>query len=295
MTFHWQTSLRRGWPLLLGLLLSLGMPTSAWAKERLFWLLRDLPPLTIFEGTGKGQGAIDQLLALLIEQMPEYDHSIVRVNRARGIQMLQEPTFTCDPTLLWTPERARYVHFSIPSLGVLSSGLVVRRKDQHLLEPYLQGNQVDLPALLGNTALKLGVVAQRSYSTAVDELLKTLPDTTLSRHYGNDAVTSLLQMQQHDRLQLVLGYWPEVRYLLQQQGWSTDDYTFFPIQGVEQYQLLRVGCSDTPLGREAISHINKLLLPLRNDTLPDLYAQWLAPQMREQYVHDSQRLFGEHD
>lgn len=164
MTHHWQASMRRGLPLLLGLLLCLGLPAPASAKERLFWLLRDLPPLTIFEGTGKGQGVIDRLLPLLIEQMPEYDHSIVRVNRARGIQMLQAPTFTCDPTLLWTPERARYVHFSIPSLGVLSSGLVVRRKDQHLLDPYLHNQQVDLQTLLGSTALKLGVVAQRSYS-----------------------------------------------------------------------------------------------------------------------------------
>ena len=36
------------------------------AKERLTWLLRDLPPLTIFEGSRKGQGAVDQLLAQLI-------------------------------------------------------------------------------------------------------------------------------------------------------------------------------------------------------------------------------------
>ena len=71
------------------MLLSL-LPASAWAKETLIWLLRDLPPLTIFEGPKKGQGAVDQLLPMLIEHMPEYDHSILRVNRARGMQMLQE-------------------------------------------------------------------------------------------------------------------------------------------------------------------------------------------------------------
>ena len=78
---------------LLGLLIILcGMlPTMGQSKERLIWLVRDLPPFTIFEGTAKGQGVVDNLLPRLIAQMPEYDHSIVRVNRARGLQMLQSP------------------------------------------------------------------------------------------------------------------------------------------------------------------------------------------------------------
>ncbi|HCV39936.1 MAG TPA: hypothetical protein DGQ94_14710, partial [Pseudomonas sp.] len=130
--------------LFCALLLAL-LVTPAHAKERLLWLVRDLPPFTVFEGTEKGQGVIDQMLPLLIEQMPEYEHSIIRVNRARGLQMLQDPSsFTCDPTLLWTAERAKFVHFSKPMLGVLSSGVVVRKSGQSLLAPYLDGQQVDL-------------------------------------------------------------------------------------------------------------------------------------------------------
>ena len=98
-------------PIILCLALTSLAGQAAEARERLLWLVRDLPPFTIFEGPAKGQGVIDQLLPMLITRMPEYDHSIIRVNRARGLQMLQEPSFTCDPTLLWTPERARYVHF----------------------------------------------------------------------------------------------------------------------------------------------------------------------------------------
>lgn len=279
-------------PLLAALLCAL-LPSGAWAKERLLWLLRDLPPLTIYEGASKGQGVIDHLLPMLIDNMPEYEHSIIRVNRARGIQMLQEGGFTCDPTLLWTPERARYVHFSQPSLGMLSSGLVIRQQDQAVVAPYLKNQQIDLPALLANTPLKLGVVAERSYSPPVDALLKTLPTDAFSRHYGNDAATNLLQMQQLGRLQLLLGYWPEARYLIQQQGWSSNDYRFYPIQGVARYQFIRVGCADTPLGREAVKHINQLLQPSRRGTLADLYALWLDPELREQYLQDSRQFFGD--
>ena len=230
---------------------------------------------------------------MLITRMPEYDHSIIRVNRARGLQMLQEPSFTCDPTLLWTPERARYVHFSLPSLGVLSSGLIVRKQDQALLTPYLEGQQVDLQRLLTETRLKLGIVAERSYSAQVDEVLRQLPDTAFSRHYGNDATASLLQMQQLGRLQLVLGYWPEMRYLIQQQNGSLDDYRFYPIRSVNRYQFLHVGCSDTVLGRKAIDHIDQLLPALRRDTLPGLYARWLDAELQEDYLGQARHFFEE--
>ncbi|MGE8385605.1 MAG: TIGR02285 family protein, partial [Pseudomonas putida] len=211
------------------------------AKERIFWLVRDLPPFTVFDGPEKGQGVIDHLLPLLIGQMPEYDHSIVRVNRARGIQMLQDRnSFTCDPTLLWTPQRAEYVRFSMPSLGVLSGGLVLRKENQALVAPYLDGHQVDLRGLLSNDSLKLGIVAERSYGTRIDAILRQLPGSALSRHYGNDATANLLQMQQLGRLRMVLGYWPEVRYLIQQQGGALADYQFHPVQGVERYQFLHV-------------------------------------------------------
>ncbi|PSS49045.1 TIGR02285 family protein [Pseudomonas sp. BBP2017] len=272
-------------------LLGASMPGIASARERLLWVLRDLPPLTVFEGTSKGQGVVDQLLPMLIEKMPEYEHSVIRVNRARGNQMLQEGRLTCDPTLLWTPERARYVHFSQPSLGILSSGLVVRQQDQPLLSPYLKNQEIDLRTLLASTSLKLGVVAERSYSPPVDALLKTLSAEALSRHYGNDAVSNLLQMQKRQRLQLLLSYWPEARYLIQQQGWTTDDYSFYPIQGVARYQFIHIGCADTPQGREAIGHIDQLLKSLRRDTLPHLYAQWLDPQFRERYLQDSRAFF----
>jgi uncharacterized protein (TIGR02285 family) len=284
---HWLRTLL----LLCALLPALAVPHAA-AKERLLWLVRDLPPFTIFEGTEKGQGVIDRLLPLLIEQMPEYDHSIVRVNRARGIQMLQDPnTFTCDPTLLWTPERAEYVHFSIPSLGVLSGGLVVLKAGEALLAPFLTDNEVDLPGLMSHTPLKLGIVAERSYGTQIDEILRQLPDSALSRHYGNDATANQLQMQQLGRLHMVMGYWPEVRYLIQQQGGSLGDYQFHPVRGVNRYQFLHVGCSDSALGREAVAHIDQLLPTLRQETLPGLYARWLDPELQATYLEQSKQFF----
>lgn len=275
--------------LLLGALL--GSSHLASAKERLTWLLRDLPPLTIFEGSQKSQGAVDQMLALLMEQMPEYEHSILRVNRARALQMLQEGGFNCDATLLWTPERARFIHFSVPSMGTLSNGLIVRNQDKDMVAPFLVDGRVDLKALLASQTARLGMVGERSYSSPVDALLKATPSHNLIPHYGSDAVRSLLQMQNLGRLKWLLAYWPEVRYLSQELGQPLEDLTFYPIQGVADYQFIHVGCSDTPLGHAAIDHIDQLLLKLRQDRLPPLYARWLDDHTRDTYLREARHFF----
>ena len=62
------TSVKRILPLLLVLS---GFPQIGQAKETLLWLLRDLPPTTIFDGPQKDQGVVDQILPALFASMPE--------------------------------------------------------------------------------------------------------------------------------------------------------------------------------------------------------------------------------
>ena len=55
-----------------------------------------------------------------------------------------------------------------------------------------------------------------------------------------------------------------------------------------------MGCSDTPLGREAISHLDQLLRNLRLQTLAPLYAQWLEPDQRKTYLDAARELLSQH-
>ena len=101
----------------------------------------------------------------------------------------------------------------------------------------------------------------------------------------------LLQMQQLGRLQLVLGYWPEFSYLIEQQRGALGDYRFYPIRGVNRYQFLHVGCSDNALGHQAVAHIDQLLPALRRETLPNLSARWLDPARRSEYLEQARTFF----
>ncbi|MGL5998118.1 MAG: TIGR02285 family protein [Pseudomonas proteolytica] len=283
-------ALRRLWfiaPLLAAL------PLSSQAQETLTWLVRDLPPMTIFDGPQKGQGSVDKLLPLLIERLPQYRHQILHVNRARGMQMLQAPSFTCDPSLVWTPARAKTIVFSTPAFAVLSNGIAIRRNRQDALAGYVVDGKFDLTRFLDAQQTRLGIVAERSYGPGIDEQLIHADPLELAPHYGNDALGSLLQMQRLGRLEAVLGYWTEIRYQAAQQGMDSQDLMFYPIKGMPRYQRIHIGCSNTPLGRQAISHINRELQNIPQAALLESYANRLDPLMREQYLKDNPRFFSE--
>lgn len=276
---------------LFALLIGLTSPVSAQPKETLVWLLRDLPPLTIFEGPEKGRGVVDQLMPLLIAGMPQYDHTLMRVNRARGMQMLREESFTCDPSLVWSKAREQWITFSIPVFRAVSNGLVVRQEDRPELEPFLVNGEVDLAALLASGKKQVGTVAERSYGQFVDALLQEAPGNALTLHYGNNALGSLLQMQRLGRLLAVLGYWPEIRYLAQQEHIADSKLAFYPVKGTDTYISTYIGCSNTPQGRQAISEINQLLRTLPHERLAHAYADWLDPQRRSDYLEQAKAFF----
>lgn len=266
-------------------------PLAVRAEDTMIWLLRDLPPLTIFEGPQKGQGALDQLLPVLSERLPQYRHTVMHVNRARGIQMLRAASLTCDPSLLWTPERAKYIVFSAQAFAVASNGVAIRRNQQAAMTPFIVDEHFDLQAFLDAHKARIGATAERSYGPVIDEQLKGVDPHILALHYGNDALGSLLQMQRLGRLEAVLGYWPEIRYHATQQGIAARDLVFYPIKGSAPYQPTHIGCSDTPQGRLAMARIDQVLRDIPQKQLQQSYTSWLDPVTREQYLRDNPGFF----
>ena len=247
---------------------------GALAAEKIVWLVRDLPPLAVHDGPYKDQGIIDQLLPVLIANMPQYEHVIQRVNRARALQVLEGPDLACDPMLVWNPTRALSIVYSSPILGLRSNGLVIRRVDEPLIAPFVHDQTVDLPAMLAAQSVKLGLVAKRSYGVWIDDQLSKSPANPLFTHYGNDAIGSLLQMQHVGRLPALLGYWPEIQSKAKQHGLSSKDLAFYPVEGAPAYQTIYAGCTKNPKGQKAIADINKVLGNLPRDSLASAQAYW---------------------
>jgi uncharacterized protein (TIGR02285 family) len=270
------------------------LPNAGQAKETIVWLVRDFPPLTIISGPYAGQGAIDKLMPELIARMPEYNHEIIHVNRARGTQILQDPDiFACDPTMLWTPERDKTILFSIPTYATPGNGVTIERKNHSMFAPYLTSEgQLDLTALLDSNTVKVGIVGERSYGPVIDRAIKEKRQAnTLIVHYGNTAVGSLLQMERMQRFQAFISYLPEARFHAQQQNIPAQELEFFSVKDTPKYQFAHIACSKTDQGRAAMEIINREMRVLRTSKLIGFYADWMLK--REEYLHDAQRFFDE--
>lgn len=262
------------------------LPQVSQAEETLTWLVRELPPLTFASGPQKGQGALDQLMPVLMASLPQYRHITLQVNRARGLQILQSPLLACDPSILWSPTRAQSIAFSIPAFPIVSNGVAVMHQDRESFAPYVTDGSVDLAAWLTRDDARLGLIAERSYGPEIDQLLQQTPTEKLAPHYGNKALGSLLQMQSHGRLQAVLGYWPEIRYQALQQDLEPQDLDFYPVKGMSRYQQVYVGCSNTAEGHAIIHQINQTLRDTPLAQRAQAYAAWLDPALREKYLGD---------
>lgn len=269
----------------------LTLPNVSSARETVTWLVRDLVPLTINSGPDKGRGAVDRMLPLLTAALPEYDHVLMQVNRARAMQMLNEPGLTCDPTLLWTAERAKTILYSVPSMNTISNGVVIQRRDQPLFSPFITDGALDLRALLASGVTRVGMVAERSYGAVIDKIVGDAPQARLLQHHGNNAVGSLLRMERLGRIKAVLGYLPETLYHAREEGLDPEQLQYLPVAGAAKYQYIYVGCSDTTASRVVLEKINESLRTLRTGELIGYYAQWLDPVSRTEYMRESAAFF----
>lgn len=271
---------------------------AAWAgaaraepREEIIWTVRDMPPFNIMDGPQKGQGIADRMLELVRDSMPQYQHINARVNRARANQMLNGNALACDPGLLWSKERAEIMYFSIPALGLLTNGIMVREHQLVELAPFIQAGEFDLRAFLADGRYTLGTLVERSYGQVIDAELKRANPDRLMVHHGNSASLSLLRMQQHERLTALLGYWPEARYLAENNGIDLEQLRFYSVKGVPTYQLAYITCSKTPQGLKAITAINQELRGLREGRIVDLYARWLDEPTRVAYLKATKVFF----
>jgi len=263
------------------------------SKPRLIWTIRDMPPFTILEGPLKGKGIADRMLALLQADLPQYEHVVSVANRARANQILSSGTLTCDSGLLWSKEREQMMYFSIPTLGILTNGVVVRKVDEEKLAPFINNGEFDLAAFIADGRYNLGTLVERSYGKVIDAELARAKPGTIVVHHGTDATLSLLRMQQHQRLSVVLGYWPELRYQGENAGVTLEALNFYPVKGVPTYQLAYVTCSKTAEGLQAIKAINASVRRLREGEVVDLYAQWLDGATRKAYLKAAKGFFKE--
>ncbi|WP_459874027.1 hypothetical protein, partial [Endothiovibrio diazotrophicus] len=94
-------------PRVLLLLLFTGPGAAASGAERIDWLRFDYPPMYIVSGPQAGAGYMDNILQLLIDHLPEYEHAVRVANLSRILSELRQGNDVCIASLFVNEERQR--------------------------------------------------------------------------------------------------------------------------------------------------------------------------------------------
>lgn len=266
--------------------LAIAAPAPA-AAEDMLWLDIEFPPFYIHQGPYEGNGIGDRIIDLLIENLPDLEHQRRTASPARIAKELADGNPACSVAFIRTPEREATMVFSTADLFLPPNGITVRRAD---LERFGGGQPVSFAKLLADPTLRLGAAEGRSYGAPIDRLLDPARGPHVYRRLGEDIYRSLVQMLVRGRLDYVLGYPYEARYVAEELG-IADQIVSVPLVENEGYTLAHVVCPRTPWGHKMIARIDRILARERTtDRYRDFVERWLdpayLPDYREAYARD---------
>jgi uncharacterized protein (TIGR02285 family) len=174
----------------LALLASL-LPAAGLARDRMSWLMPDVPPASMPVDGQPTNGIADQIVLYISARWPEAEHHFIYANPKRTWLMIERGEQACVVAALRNAERDKVAYFVDTNL-VPPLQLVVQEATVPRL-PLNAHGEADLQKLLTDPALRGIVVERRSYGAAVDELLAKRPassrlETTSVGDYGRNVL-----------------------------------------------------------------------------------------------------------
>ncbi len=254
-------------------------PCVALAKPTIVWLNSHWPPFRMAEEPEKGQGHLDQMLTLLIAELPQYSHQVLYSNLARVEHALATPGGpACIFSVLYNETRATTMRFSIPA--VLSVNVMLHMRAHHPLVPQWQVSQsVDLAKITMDPAIRGMVERKRGYPALVQQYQDIATSNLTSQSLEKVNPIDLLGSNRFDYL---IEFPDRVRYF-QSLSAQKRPLIDLPIRGLEPLMYSYIGCQMGDQGEMRLRDINVALQPLRATAVyQKLMMQWLSPHRQLQ-------------
>ncbi|CAH9058131.1 hypothetical protein PSECIP111951_01808 [Pseudoalteromonas holothuriae] len=255
--------------------------SSGISAKTITWIYIDFAPYYILEGAKKGLGRDERVISLLKRVMPTYKFEFVTLPASRAIHELSSPNNAyCMVSLFKTAKRAKHISYTLESSTIgLSPSIAVRRHTLKRLglEP---GQQVSIRDLMSRHQLMLGVSANRSFGTTLDNIINSVSSDLLVSRPGKDPLIGLTGMLLKNRVDLVLGY-PSEHYHLKQlldDNYRLTQLTIKETQGISRGY---VGCTKTPKTKLAIADLNIALKAIKSQRrFSDTMLYWLPTELQ---------------
>ncbi|BBN81749.1 hypothetical protein PA25_17340 [Pseudoalteromonas sp. A25] len=245
------------------------------------WIYLDFAPYYILEGAKKGLGRDEQVIKLLGDALPHYEFKYINMPASRAIHELSTTKqLYCMISLFKTPKRAQHIDYTEESSTIgLSPSLAIRRSTLKRLNLEL-GEQVSMKTLIHRHQLTLGISASRSFGSALDSIINTIPPDQLVSRPGKDPLQSLTKMLLKKRVDIILGY-PSEHYHMHQLLDSDYQLSQLTIQETDTFAQGYIGCTKKAHTPELISELNMALKKVKaSHSFRNVMLYWLPTELQ---------------
>lgn len=254
------------------------------AQDRITWMEAVAPPFFIHDGKLRGQGYQDLIQNIVIENLPQYEHSHMKANISRHYQQWKQGEKSCAIAMFKTPERQEFAYFSLPSVFTLPTVLIIHKENFKKLGGK---KTVSLQHLLESGSFVLGRSDNRSYGLTVDTILNTFGSgDNIFSFEGGELSLNLFKMLMANRIDALTGLPEEAMYLAETFGIKDQIMTLNikENEGRDSASISYVACSKNDWGKKAIEDINSVLITRRpTNSYRGAYERWLDPSSLEDY------------
>ena len=257
------------------------------AKEKIIWPYLCFYPIFVCENDKLVGGAGFEIYNLMWENMPEYQHEALLLPVKRFLKDMKEGKHYLFWGLYKTPEREKYLYYSIPCRISTPTMVVIRKSD---LQKFGGGKAVSLKAILDDKASRFLMFESISFGRGVDELLKKYEKAeNVYTEYRTD------KMNQNS-LDLLLK--KRTDYFLKLNGTShiasemgiADQIVLIPIKEQKDYKVGYIVAPRNEWGKQMIQKVNKVL---RKQIPTETFFQFFTPLVSDNVIPELRQQFNE--
>ncbi len=230
-------------------------------KETIYWQTYHRPPGVILTGPSQGKGFIQQVLQLIINKLPEYDHQMPLTTLARAIEDIKHEKYSCHPALFKTVEREKYMYFSSAAV-VNPTNRVITKKG--LFDNYLRNGRIDLREIAESQKFTFTLVKSRSFTAEIDVVIAQYMREEGVFLMSNTDLSPTFQMIELGRVDATIAYPFELNYYAQNYALSLAKFDIYPIVGVPLFSVGHVACPRNEWGKSVIAKIDVILAELKS-------------------------------
>ncbi len=264
-------------------LLAALLASGAQARDKMSWLMPDVPPASMPVDGKPTTGIADQIVLYISAHWPDAEHRFIYANPKRTWLMIERGEQACVVAALRNAERDKLAYFVntnlVPPLQLVAQESTLPRL------PLNAHGEADLQKLLADPVLRGIVVERRSYGAAVDDLLARRPassrlETTSVGDYGRN----VLKLVVRGRADYTLDYDYALQYASKAEP-EIGALKTVPIAQNNKPMLGGIACPRNAWGMATVKRIDQIVgTPEGAAAMIKAQNSWHTPASQQRYA-----------